>query len=112
MDGKPLNRKQHERLSALYLVTLYSTYSESISIGKVDGESKSGQLATDIEQLLHNYFFDRRESVPLRRAERSLAYSEVIGIVEDALFMIAKENPDLIDIDWSGKFRMKGTKGN
>lgn len=86
---------------------LNSTY-EAISLGQVKLLQQAGQMADDIELLFFNYFFLRRDRIPLRHVDRFMTISDILNIIEDALEIIVIEKPYLVEVDWKGQYQLKG----
>ena len=105
--SKPVSRVDHENLSTQYLISYYDHYRNEVISGKIDTHALAGPLAKIIEGLFYNFFFDNRGSVPLRSPHAAMTIVEILDLIQEALEIISRMRPNLLDREWDGRYYMK-----
>lgn len=104
-----LAAEEYKTISIALLPMFRDQLEEKAAIGEVDFQDVASDRATTVEGLFFNVFGRRRANIPLQVPQPDWSIRQLVGSINEALELMAEENPLLLKADYCGRFHFDGS---
>jgi len=102
---KPISQEEHENISTRCLVNFTNNRKEDIILSKVDSESRCGNMAKIVDDVIWCYFDSRRDEMKIPRTSSLWTIGELVDFIDNIILSeIEADRPDILSKSWNGKW--------